>query len=82
MDEKEWQSVEKKVKTICSSRMWLMGSAAGADNEKKEWGAVEVGRAEAAWDWGYQWVRSDIAAGMVQDERVEKFRLKNVDRST
>ena len=34
MDGKEWQSVEKKVKAICSSRTWLMGTGAGADNEK------------------------------------------------
>ena len=81
MDGEEWQSVEKKVRALCSSRAWLMGSAAVAEDAEREWGAVEVGRAQAAWDLGCPWVRSDVAAGMVQDERVEKFRLKNVDRS-
>ena len=44
-DGKEWQSVEKKVKAIRSSRMCFMGAAARADNEKREWGILEVGRA-------------------------------------
>lgn len=48
MDRKELQSVQKKVKAICSSRMWLMGATVRADNEKRDLGALEVGRARAA----------------------------------
>ena len=49
---------------------------------KREWGALEVGRAQAAWDLGCLWIKSDSGAGMTRGEMVERFRLKNVDRSS
>ena len=79
--EKSGRALRRRLKQFAARGCGSWEQQPGLIMRRGNGGILEESRARAAWDLGCLLVRSNIAADMAQDERVEKFRSKNVDRS-